>query len=74
MKEKIFTIVEHTRNGDIREEQGTIKEFCQWYGTTLSYWHKATPKTIQGLINALNQCVDIRYACCYRRPYYEIKK
>lgn len=74
MAKKTFTIIKHSYRGWTNETSGTIEELCEHFGTTLSYWHKANPRTIQGLINALNHCANIRFACCYNRDFYELKK
>ena len=74
MAKKTYTIIKYRRFGGTREISGTIEELVEYFGNTLSWWEKTTPKTIVGLVNALNTCVNRQQGACYHRDYYELKQ
>ena len=70
-KRKVYTIIRRSRLGGTTKQKGCLKELVKHYSNLLSYWHHATPKTINKLVDALNQCVSIQQGGCYNRDHYE---
>lgn len=82
---KQYTIITHTTRGNTHETTGTLQELKEHFGFTKSvslqagdYWHSKTvhiaePKSIKSLMRAIERENDVRYRCCYDRPYYELK-
>ena len=70
-KRKVYSVVCHSRLGGVREQKGCLTELIKHYSNLLSWWHYATPKTIDKLIEVLNRCVDLQQGGCYNRDYFE---
>lgn len=80
---KIYTVkvttIRARGNDRVSEYTGTLEELVnEVFGYTLeignSYNSRISrkPKTIRGLISALQKSSDIRYGCTYTREYYEL--
>lgn len=76
---KVYTITK-TRRGKDRDTSGTIEELIKHFGNTLENGHSwnskinRNPKTIVGLVSALNKSVAETQGACYDQDYYELKK
>lgn len=76
---KTYTIVK-TRKGKEREQTGTIEELVKYYGYTLecgNSWNNKinrNPKTIKGLVNALNKSVEETQSGSYDPDHYKAKE
>lgn len=85
-KAKSYTIICHSQRGSVYEVSGDLGYLKSYFGLDHSitleagdFWHSKTvrvsePKTIKTLMSALSKKVDCQYACCYNRPYYELKE
>lgn len=71
------TIIKHRRNVKT-EATGTLNELVERFGYTLKSGHSynnkinTQPKTIKGLVSALNKSVDVLQIGSYNPDYYEI--
>lgn len=78
-QEKIYTIIKHRRNG-VSEMTGTLAELTAGYKYTLesanSYNSKISlnPRTIKGLVSALNKAVSVLQAGSFNPNFYELKE
>lgn len=70
-KKKVYSIKLYSRYGGVRINKGCLEELIKYYSNRLSWWHYATPKTIDKLVDALNYCVRKQQGSCYNRDYYE---
>ena len=70
-KKNVYSIKQHSRFGGERTTKGCLEELIKYYSNLLSWWHYATPKTIDKLVDALNYCVGKQQGGCYNRDHYE---
>lgn len=76
-KAKTYTIIK-TRRGIQRSTTDTLEELIKGYSYTLECGHSynskinTNPKTIKGLISALNKCSDETQRGSYNPTYYEL--
>lgn len=76
---KVHTIIK-TRRGQETEISNTLENLIDYFSYTLkcgnSYNSKinCNPKTVAGLVSALNKSVAETMGSCYDPDYYELKK
>lgn len=62
----------------VREVSGTLEYLTSYFGYTLEIGHSwdnrinPKPKTIRGLISAVQKSSDIKYGRTYTREYFEL--
>lgn len=84
MKAKTYTIRINTIKAygkdSSREVSGTLEELTEYFSYTLEIGHSYNskinlhPKTIRGLISAVQKASDIKTGCTYIRDWYELVK
>ena len=77
---KTYTILKtRTRNNTTSESTGTLEELSKDFGYTIecgNSWNSKinrNPKSIKGLVSALNKSVQETQGSCYYPDYYELK-
>lgn len=77
MKAKTYTIRINTIRAygkdSSREVSGTLEELTEYFSYTLEIGN-LHPKTIRGLISAVQKASDIKTGCTYIRDWYELVK
>ena len=77
MATKTYTILK-TRRGNQSETTDTLENLVKAFGYTLecgNSWNSKinrNPKTIKGLVSALNKSVEETQGACYDPDYYEL--
>lgn len=82
MAPKIHTVrvttVRVNGNNKVKEVSGDLQRLIEYFGYTLEVGHSwnpkinRNPKTIKGLISAVQKASDIQYGSTYIREIYEL--